>query len=228
MELVVSIASSDEARRAVYRQRYRSYVHEGALNASPSEIFTDNYDDLSTSVLVSVSDDSSEIVGSLRFSVQPPNVPKHNLPVSCPEFLIFPEALEELAKDNRPIASGSRFSIEPNHKRRTHIALLLLLAEAKAAKAVRAKWGIATARGSHLKMYNRFLLKEICSPRRMPGLNYDYALLASNIDTDFPHSLGKFPTGLVQSFERANPQWEKNIVQQLDGIEGAENWLPSF
>jgi len=225
MVLTVSVASSREAREDVYRLRYDAYHFEGAISSLSDARFTDDYDLLPTSILICVSDADRKAVGSLRFSIQPPSKEGLYEPLSCPEFLVFPEVLAKYSCDNRPIASGSRFSIEPNHEKRMRIALLLLLAEAKAAKAARAKWGMATARGSHIRMYNRFFLKEACEPRRMPGLNYDYALLISNIDDDFENSMDAFPNEMLEKFDESNSNWSEEIRSRLSLIDGSEKWL---
>lgn len=221
MKFIVGIASCAQTREEVFRLRYRAYLHEGAIEFNKNEIFSDGYDALSTSVLIYVAEPDGKIVGSLRFSVQPPSLNGFSRPLSCPEFLVFPEELKDLSADNRPIASGSRFSIEPNHEKSPKIAILLLLAEAKAAKASGAKWGIATARGLHVRLYERFHLRQISEPRRMPGLKYKYALLASDIDCDFDKSLGQFSEETVENFERTNGSWEEDIRHELS----CETWL---
>lgn len=226
--LFVKVASSLEDRRAVYKQRYSAYVHEGAIFPSSSGIFVDRYDDLTTSILIGVYNAEDEVAGSLRFSVQPPRSSKHGLPPSCPELLIFHDVFDELEIDNRPIASGSRFAIRHEHQNRAKISLLLMIAQTLAAKAVGAKWGIATARGTHLRFYERLLMMTpICAPRRMPGLNYDYSLLASNLDDNFEISMQRFSKNVVSEFDASNPSWEKSIRAELAEINGAKDWLPS-
>ncbi len=229
LKLSVIIASSPKQREDVYRQRYDAYAHERAIDPNQEQTFTDQYDDLATSILIAVTEESDTVVGSLRFSVQPP--PSHDSAqtVSCPEFLIFSEVLQQLSADDRPIASGSRFSIRHDHKQRSKISILLMLAQIQAAQATGAQWGIATARGTHLNFYERLLLmKPIGSERRMPGLNYDYQLLASNLDDNYHKALKRFPSKIVAEFAAANPHWNESVRSRLRATGGFEFWLPSL
>ena len=192
--LRTAVVDGRDGLSEVYKLRHDAYLNEGAIKPKPDGIFIDRYDLARTSVILGVYEDGTGLVGSIRLGIQPPCSQGIADFVSAPEFVVFPDELQSLLVDNRPIASGARFSIAAGHPRRSAIALLLVLGQVIGAEAAGAKWGIATARGSHLHFYKRLLLMdEICPPRRMPGLEYDYALLASDLDINFVESLYRFP-----------------------------------
>lgn len=200
----------------VYALRYRAYLAEGAIDANDSKRFIDRYDLSRSSVLLCVTQSDGSVAGAIRFAVQPPH--SHGIRDFCsaPEFLIFPNQLAWLQQDNRPISSGSRFSIEPNHPQRSAIALLLVCAMARAANAVGAGWGIATARGSHIAFYRRFLeMNPLGMPRRMPGLNYAYALLVADVDLVFQDTQRKLPDACLERFERTSPDFDDLVRDAL-------------
>ena len=212
--LRVAVIDGRDGLSQTYKLRHDAYVHEGALKPRSDGLFIDRYDLARTSVILGVEQEGVGLVGSIRLGVQPAS--SHGIAdfVSAPEFVVFPEELEGLMADNRPIASGARFSIQPDHPKRTAIAMLLVLAQVIGAEAAGAKWGIATARGSHLHFYRRLLLmNEICAPRRMPGLEYDYALLAADLDTHFVESLYRFPDACRDHITRTCP----DLADQVRG-----------
>lgn len=199
-----------------YALRYKSYLNEGAIQPNKTRRFIDNYDLHRTSLMIGVVNQRGRVVGSIRFAVQPPI--SHGIMDfrSSPEFQVFPDVVHELEKDDRPIASGARFSVEPCNPRRSEIALLLMMAQVTAARAAGAKWGIATARGSHLHFYRRFLsMKPLCEARKMPNLAYCYTLLGSDLDTNFGESIQSFPETLRTYFEREHPFWTSQVANAL-------------
>ena len=185
---------ADNRLDEIYGLRHRAYLAEGAITARKGGRFIDRYDLLRTSAVLAVAEETGALVGAIRFTVQPPACHGIGDFISTPEFLVFPDVLGEMNRDNHAIASGSRFSIEPGHPRRNQIALMLVLAQLEAAKAVGAKYGIATARGGHLLFYRRFLSMEpVCDPRPMPGLEYSYALLSGHVDRAYDLCRSRFP-----------------------------------
>ena len=217
--LRVVLISGELELQEVYALRYRAYLKEGAIQPNRNRRFIDNYDLNRTSLMIGVVNQRGRLVGSIRFAVQPPI--SHGIMDfrSSPEFNVFPDVVERLEKDDRPIASGARFAIEPDNPRRSEIALLLMMAQATAARAAGAKWGIATARGSHLHFYRRFLLMEpLCEARRMPNLEYCYTLLGSDLDSNFGGSMERFPQSLRTYFEREHPFWASQVVHALPEV----------
>ena len=226
--LHLEIADTETKRQQLFRLRYQAYLAEGAINPRENCSFSDIYDDLDTSILFVVLDDSGQAVGSLRFSVEPPiSRTPPQLPKSCPELNMYPKIISVLMKDSRPIASGSRFSVMPNYKYRTSVAMLLMLAQTYAAKAIGSKWGIATARGSHLSFYKRLLKMDVIGTAKlMPELNYSYNLLVVNLDLTYQGGIKKFPKPLLAWFQKENENWERRIISSLNKIEGSKKWLP--
>ncbi len=214
--LRVVLLSGELELQEVYALRYRSYLNEGAIQPNQTGRFIDNYDLNRTSLMIGVVNQRGRLVGSIRFAVQPPI--SHGIMDfrSSPEFSVFSDVVKRLEQDDRPIASGARFAIEPDNPRRSEIALLLMMAQATAARAAGAKWGIATARGTHLQFYKRFLLMEtLCEARKMPNLEYCYTLLGSDLDSNFGESMQRFPESLRSYFEREHPFWTSQIVNAL-------------
>ncbi|MEM9062686.1 MAG: hypothetical protein AAGD13_19670 [Pseudomonadota bacterium] len=200
----------------VFALRYAAYLNESAIEPNATERFIDNYDLNRTSVPLGVVNQRGRLVGSIRFAVQPPM--SHGIMDfrSSPEFQVFPDVLERLERDDRPIASGARFAIQPGNTRRSEIAMLLMLAQILAARASGAKWGLATVRGSHLQFYRRLCgMEPLCEPRRMPNLNYDYTLMGVDIDAAFASSLARYPKACRDYFEREHPFWSSEIVHAL-------------
>ena len=214
--LRIEMVTDRYRRREACALRYRAYLAEGAIDTNDLGWFTDPFDLLRTSVQFCAVDDEGRIVGALRFSVQPPRTAGLADFRSGPEFEIFPDVLATLGSDERAIVSGARFAIEPGHPRRTEIALLLVFALVHAGRGINAQYGIATARGSHLRFYRRFLhMKPICEPRRMPKLNYDYNLLAVDIDADYRAIVEGFPRDCRVHFETTNPFWGAEVALAL-------------
>lgn len=214
--LRVVLLTNERELTEAYALRYRSYLSEKAIKPNKTGRFIDNYDLHRTSLMIGIVNQRGRIVGSIRFAVQPPH--SHGIMGfrSSPEFNVFSDVVEELEKDDRPIASGARFSVDPENPRRSEIALMLMIAQVSAARAAGAKWGIATARGSHLSFYRRFLLmKPLCEARQMPNLEYQYTLLGSDLDANFGASIDSFPTVLRDYFTREHPFWERQISHSL-------------
>ena len=215
---VVLISGELELQEA-YALRYRSYLKEGAIQPNQTGRFIDNYDLHRTSLMIGVVNQRGRLVGSIRFAVQPPV--SHGIIDfrSSPEFKVFSDVVQGLEKDDPPIASGARSAIEPENPRRSEIALLLMMAQVTAARAAGAKWGIATARGSHLHFYSRFLLmKPLCEARKMPNLEYCYTLLGSDLDSNYGEALQRFPESLQTYFDREHPFWASQIVNALPEV----------
>lgn len=196
----------------IYALRHSAYVAEGALKPRSDGRFLDRYDMLRTSTMIAVTEETGAVVGAIRFTVQPAARIGIGDYVSTPEFLIFPDALGQLAEDEGAVACGSRFSIEPGHRRRTQIALMLVLAQLEAARAVGARWGIATARGGHLAFYRRFLdMQPVCEPRPMPGLEYSYSLLSGEVERSYALCRPRFPEACRQRMAESAPDFHDRI-----------------
>ncbi|MGD1923991.1 MAG: hypothetical protein ACFB03_07345 [Paracoccaceae bacterium] len=209
-------ATADPQMDEVYSLRYRAYLKESAIEPNCTRRFIDNYDLNRTSVPLGVVNQRGRLIGAIRFAVQPPM--SHGIMDfrSSPEFQVFPDVLRQLEQDDRPIASGARFAIEPENPRRSEIAVLLMLAQVVAARASGAKWGLATVRGSHLHFYRRFCaMKPLCEPRRMPNLNYDYTLMGVDIDEAYADVIARYPQACRDYFEREHPFWSAEITHAL-------------
>lgn len=213
--LRIVLLSGELELQEAYALRYRSYLNEGALSRNSTQRFIDNYDLHRTSLMIGVVNQRGRIVGSIRFAVQPP-VSQGIIDFrSSPEFQVFPDVVERLTLDDRPIASAARFAIEPKHPRRTEIAMLLMIAQATAARAAGAKWMLATARGSHLHLYKRFLMAPLCEERQMPNLAFRYTLLGVDLDREYGAAMQLFPENLRDYHAREHPFWSSQVAHAL-------------
>jgi hypothetical protein len=204
---------------AAFSLRYQSYLQEDAISPSESGLFIDRYDFLRTSVLIGVREAGRGLVGVIRFAVQPPCSTGIADYISGPEFVIFPDELTNLLQDDRPIASGARFAIEAENPRRQQIALLLVRAQLIGARAVGAKWGIATAKGGHLAFYRRLLtMNPIGEARQMPGLAYAYQLLAGDVEAYFAAGDKRFPQDCIAHFDETAPEFEHQIRNAMPAL----------
>lgn len=213
--LDLHLVDTQPLMEAVFRQRYRAYQAEAVIDPTDSERFIDAYDLNRTSLLFAVVE-QGEVVGSIRFAVQPPIGAGIGAYCSSPEFTVFADILETLLSDDRTIVSGSRFAIAPDHPRRSEIALLLTLAVLRGGRGCRAKWGIATARGSHLFYYRRILgMDPVGESRPMPGLNRSYSLLVGEVRQTWKTAQARFPKACWDHFDALKPKWECEINQAL-------------
>lgn len=210
----IRVAATDGLRSQAYRVRHDAYLEEGAIEPHEGGFFIDRYDDRPTSVLL-VACLGETVVGSLRFTIQPAGLDPL-IYDSTPEFHVFADEMSSLMADGGPIACGSRFSVQPGLAGRTAVVLLLSLAQVQAAAICGAKWGVATVRGNHVRYYNHLMkMEKIAEARKMPGLKYDYALIAADVEYQLSRCLASFPVDLMERFESMRPQFEIDLARQL-------------
>ncbi len=202
---------------------YNSHLKDGAITPRREPVFIDRYDLTRTAAMITVSEKSQGLVGALSMAVQPPRTSGISDFVSSPEFAIFPEAVSALSDPDKPVVTGSRFCIEPDHPLRSQIALLILIAQVCATRTVGARWGLASARGSHLAFYKRILhMSEIAPPRPMPGLTREYALLAGDVIQGFRSIIAGFPESCRDHFFSTCPNWSDIVRTAFPSISMAE------
>ena len=213
--LRIEIARGDVLRQ-VYRLRYHAYRSEGIIPENPTGTFIDAYDYQRTSVPLAVIGGYGRVVGSIRFAVQPSGPGAVAGYRSSPEFETFADVVPPLLEDARPIVSGARLCIAPDHPARNQIAMLIMTGLVAGARAVGAKWAIATARGGHIRFYQRLLhMTPICQPRQMPGLSRSYALLATDVDRNGARAIEHMPAACRTHFEEQAPDWDRQIRAAL-------------
>lgn len=201
--------------------RYRAYLCEDAIPATDDEIFVDRYDFQRTSLLFGVVDQDGKTVGSVRFAIQPPRSICPNDFCSSPEFVVYGDVFQTLPDADRLIVTGARFSIEPNHPMRRHIALILMHALVLAASAIKARWALLTARGNHLRFYQRVLMMDQWTePRPMPGLSYSYALMITDVDKVAGQVIDNHPAVYRDFFRAYAPHWKDQICQAAKPLIG--------
>lgn len=217
--LRIALAQGHQAARDIWALRYRAYLAEGVIAPNKTGIFMDTYDLCRTSLQIGVLDDRNHPVGAIRFAVQPPDSAEVLDFRSSPEFAVFPDVVAPLRTHDRPIVSGARLCIEPDHPRRSDIAMLIMIALVTAARAAGGKWAIATARGPHVRFYRRILKMEpACEPRPMPHLTRSYSLLVTDIDAVFGDVMDGFPPDFRDAFHKQHPGWTADVSHALSGL----------
>lgn len=203
--------------------RYRAYLSDNAIEPSKPEIFVDRYDFQKTSVLFGVVDQIGRTVGSVRFSMQPPRSVCPADFSSSSEFIVYGDVFQDLPDAERIIVTGARFSIEPDHKQRRQIALILMQALARASRAVRARWAVLAARGNHIRFYQRMMMMTTqTEPRPMPGLSYSYALMMTDVDEVVDQVIASHPASYRQFFQDHAPDWEDRVRRAAEPMLGLE------
>ncbi len=214
---VVSVANREEVAD-VGRLRYCAYRGDGMLVVNGSETFVDGYD-WRPGVFSMLVRDGELPVGTLRFSLEivEDGVFTYD---NAPEFGVFADVMPAAMMSGRQrVAVGGRFAIAPECRDRSTVALLLMLAQVRTARAVEADWGLATARGSHLRFYERLLkMTALGVPRRMPGLEHAYDLVYSDMHRNGEACLAGFPRKLTAWFEERCPDWDEEVQRRLANV----------
>ena len=205
--------------------RHNCYVEVGAISPRADQRFIDRYDLNRIATLFGVRAADGQLVGTVRFALQPALEMGIEGVVSAPEFAVFAEELSSLRVGGRPIASASRLSIRSNHPRRREIAFLLLLGMMEASLELNARWAIATAKGAHLRLYERVLrMTEIAPPRQMPGLAYSYSLMAGDIDREGQEVAARLHEACQGHFAPLSDRWRAEIAEAYEAIPLSPGW----
>jgi N-acyl amino acid synthase FeeM len=191
------LAETSEEKEEIYKLRYRAYLREGAIAASPVERNTDQYDGLPNSWTFGVYF-HGELHSSVRISVL-----TSDWRLSC-STEIFGEILHPRLDRGETIIDPSRFVADPDKARRfPELPYLTLRLAYMACDYFNADLGLAIVRAEHQAFYRRVFLHEtIAEPRMLPGLLKPVGLMAA----DFPRLREKvferYPMMRSTAFER--------------------------
>jgi hypothetical protein len=169
------IAKTDAEKDAIYRLRYRAYLHEGAIEPKAEGRLTDRFDELPNSWTIGVFMDG-ELASSLRISVATPDNP------DTPAVDAFGDLLKPRLDEGKVIVDPNRFVADPeNRNRYPELPYLTVRLGYVACGYFGADIGTATARAEHRAFYRRVFLQEsLCEPRPYPTLVKPLCLMAAN------------------------------------------------
>jgi hypothetical protein len=181
-------ADTPEEKEAIFRQRYRAYLREGAIAPNAGERFADALDDARNTWAFAVYVDG-ELASSIRLHVaswQSPDLPALN---------VFGDLLSPELAAGKTIVDPTRFVIDRATSRRfpelcyvtTRLAWL-------ASEYFQTNLLLATVRAEHQAFYRRiFGHRLICEPRHYPSLAkpiclmaLDYAMARERVPRRYP------------------------------------------
>lgn len=186
-----------EEKEQIYNLRYRAYLREGAVQESPEERVTDQYDDLANSWTFGVFFDD-QLYSSVRISVLTSEWRE-----SC-SAEAFGEILMPRLDRGEVIIDPTRFVADPERVRRMpELPYLTVRLAYLACEYFNADLGLAIVRPEHQAFYRRLFMHEtIAEPRLFPGLLKPVGLMAA----DFPRLKEKvftrYPILRSTAFER--------------------------
>lgn len=169
------IAKTDAEKDAIYRLRYRAYLHEGAIEPRAEGRLVDRFDELPNSWTIGVFMDG-ELASSLRISVATPDNP------DTPAVDAFGDLLKPRLDEGKVIVDPNRFVADPDNRNRfPELPYLTVRLGYVACGYFNADIGTATARAEHRAFYRRVFLQEsLCEPRPYPTLVKPLCLMAAN------------------------------------------------
>jgi hypothetical protein len=171
------LAETDSDKEAIYRLRYKAYLHEGAIEPRADQRLTDRFDDLPNSWVFGIYLDG-ELTSSIRISVATPDND------DTPAVDAFRDLLEPELAQGKVIVDPNRFVADPVRRTRyPELPYMTLRLAYVACTHFEADIGTATVRKEHQAFYRRvFLHKSLCPPRPYPTVTKPLCLMA----VDYP------------------------------------------
>jgi hypothetical protein len=191
------IAQTPEEKEEIYNLRYRAYLREGAVKASPDQRVTDQYDDAPNAWTFGVYV-QGELYSSVRISVLTPE-----WRMSC-SMEAFGEILSPRLDRGETIIDPTRFVADPDKARRfPELPYATLRLAYLACEYFNADIGLAIVRPEHQAFYRRVFLHEtIAEPRLFPGLLKPVGLMAADFPAMSEKVFERYPYMRSSAFER--------------------------
>lgn len=191
------LAESDEDREAIFRLRYKCYLREGAISPSPSETFSDRYDDMPNVWIFGLYIDD-ELASSIRVHVTSPEHP------DFPSHGVFADLLDPELRAGKVIVDPTRFitnkRLSQLYPGLPHVTLRLCWL---AAEHFHAEHFLVAIRSEHQAFYRRtFLHRKICDPRPYPLLAKPISLMTVNVREVADKVYERYPFFRSTYFER--------------------------
>ena len=196
-EVDYRLAETEAEKEAIYRLRYRAYLHEGAIEPRADQRLTDRFDNLPNSWLFGIHLDG-ELTSSIRISV----ATRDN--DDTPAVDAFRDLLApELAK-GKVIVDPNRFVADPlSRTKYPELPYLTVRLGYVACGYFNADIGTATVRAEHRAFYQRlFLQKSLCEPRPYPTLTKPLCLMAADYLSIRDKVFERFPLMRSSAAER--------------------------
>lgn len=188
--------TADELDKII-RLRYKAYLKEGAIAASPAERLEDNFDILENAHNIGVYIDG-KLASALRLHI----VAKEN-PCS-PAMESFSDALQPLLDQSKVIIDPNRFVADYEIARHyPELPFLTLRLANLAALYFGGNYVTMTVRAEHQAFYRRgFFAQVVCPPRNYPLLSKPISLLLVDYDADRPRIEARHPYWMSSEPER--------------------------
>jgi hypothetical protein len=176
-QVVYRLAETEAEKDAIYRLRYRAYLHEGGIEPRADQRLTDRFDDLPNSWVFGIYLDD-ELTSSIRISVATPDND------DTPAVNAFRDLLEPELAQGKVIVDPNRFVADPLRRTKyPELPYMTLRLAYVACTHFGADIGTATVRKEHQAFYRRvFLHQSLCPPRPYPTLTKPLCLMA----VDYP------------------------------------------
>lgn len=208
------VAVTRQDREKIFRQRYNSYLNEGAIDANASGMFHDPYDDFDNCWLFGIYIDE-KLVGSIRLHVISPESRKG------PAYDVFPDLVGPMLDQGMTLIDPTRFAAEvESTKQYPEMPYLVLRAGYMAYEYFNADYALATVRKEHVAFYRRLFNAEyLCEPRPYPLLKSSICLLRGNVRNVKEKLIKRYPI-FESSFTERRMMFEQVNVQ--NGIDDQE------
>jgi len=191
------LAETEAEKEAIYRLRYRAYLHEGAIEPRADRRLADRFDDLPNSWVFGIYLDG-DLTSSLRVSVATPDND------DTPAVNAFRDLLEPELAQGKIIVDPNRFVADPlSRTKYPELPYLTVRLGYVACAYFNADIGTATVRAEHQAFYRRvFLQKALCEPRPYPTLTKPLCLMAADYLGIRDKVFERFPFMRSSVFER--------------------------
>jgi N-acyl-L-homoserine lactone synthetase len=182
--------SSTDNRRDALALRHRGYVQAGLIEPSPFGIYTDPYDDLSTTVIAALFRRGA-CIATLRLSFYTPGMAGPALP--CEK--VYPEIEAIKANAKGLVVELSRLSIDPaitNQRYRARLYAAAIRAGVTACIAMGASHLLVATQTKWRKFYEHVLgFKVMGPPQFYPPGDVPVVLLSRDLDEDLKRRIAK-------------------------------------
>jgi N-acyl amino acid synthase FeeM len=191
------LAETEADKEAIYRLRYRAYLHEGAIEPRIDRRLTDRFDNLPNSWIFGVYFDG-QLASSIRISLATSDNPE------TPAVDAFRDLLEPQLARGKVIVDPNRFVADPLRKDKfAELPYMTVRLGYVACAYFNADIGTATVRQEHQAFYRRVFLQEaLCAPRPYPTLTKPLCLMAADYLSVRERIFERYPCFRSSYFER--------------------------
>ena len=186
------LAIDESTRRDAFALRYRSYLSSGFIEKNVTELFTDKFDDLSSTQTVVIYGQDKPLA-SIRLCY----LSRHDS-TSSPAQGTFPEAVTQLLEGS-PAGQHGHEAVEltrlvrcPSAANNQGLVFLLLRVAGHLALQTDFRMILSCVRQHHVAFYKRLRFQEATGPRPYPGLTCPMQMLTCT-RADYDEARAGFP-----------------------------------